>query len=255
MSDAPKLSPDLIPEIFYEDTHLCVLSKPPGLLSQRDISEVDSLVDWLQFYFGRHYVGLVHRLDRNTSGLMVVGKRSKAADRLSAQLREGTLLRKYHAWVLDPQGQLPETLTLRHQLIKNERTNEVRAIEPNSRTDHPGADRAKQAVLNLRKLRTGKLGGLALALVEVKLETGRSHQIRAQLQAAGFPLLGDRKYAPANPDLLRQSMGFHRPALHSCYLEFRHPMTQTQMIFESLQASDWPFASGNSDSSLPKSPT
>ena len=75
--------------VLFEDQHLIVLSKEPGLLAQGDSSGEVSLVDLLRTHFGRNYVGLIHRLDRNTSGLMVVAKRSKSADRLSEQLRTG----------------------------------------------------------------------------------------------------------------------------------------------------------------------
>ena len=84
-------------EILFEDQHLIVLSKAPGVLSQGDISGEPSLVEHLREHFGRHYVGLIHRLDRNTSGLMIVAKRSKSAERLSDQLQNGILIRKYRA--------------------------------------------------------------------------------------------------------------------------------------------------------------
>ena len=77
MADSGSLNPPF--KILFEDQHLLVLSKNPGLLSQGDASAESSLVDLLRVHFGRHYVGLIHRLDRNTSGLMVVAKRSKSA--------------------------------------------------------------------------------------------------------------------------------------------------------------------------------
>ena len=88
------------PKIIFEDKNIIVLDKPAGLLSQGDISGEKNLVDWLRRLLGRHYVGLVHRLDRNTSGIMVVAKRTKAAKRLSASLQEGQLNRIYLAWII-----------------------------------------------------------------------------------------------------------------------------------------------------------
>ena len=108
-------SSSLIPPftILFEDQHLAVLSKSPNLLSQSDISGETSLVDLLRVHFGRNYVGLIHRLDRNTSGLMVIGKRSKSADRLSAQLKSGELDRQYHALLL---GVFPDNQEQRHHV-------------------------------------------------------------------------------------------------------------------------------------------
>lgn len=229
----PPSSHELFPEILYEDPNLCVLNKPAGLLSQEDISKEVNLVELLRGHFGRHYVGLVHRLDRNTSGLMVVAKRSKAADRLSQGLREGSLTRQYRAWVLDPDSRLPEALTLKHYLIKNHCTNEVEAVL------QPQAD-AKSAGLTLTRVGAGLFHRLRVALINVVLETGRSHQIRVQLQAAGFPLLGDRKYGPNAPSPQRQeSEAFGRPALHSSFLEFQHPISKEKLTFTSLAPPDW----------------
>jgi 23S rRNA pseudouridine1911/1915/1917 synthase len=93
------------PKILFEDTHVIVLSKPAGMLSQGDISGDESLVDWLRTYLGRNYVGLIHRLDRNTSGIMIIGKRSKSANRLTESLQKGDLERSYIAIV---EGSTPE---------------------------------------------------------------------------------------------------------------------------------------------------
>jgi 23S rRNA pseudouridine1911/1915/1917 synthase len=200
---------ELTPTILFEDTHLVVLDKPAGLLSQGEHTGDLNLVDWLRGYFGRHYVGLVHRLDRNTSGLMVVAKRTKSAQRLTESLQKGALRRSYITWV---DGKVGGPLRLKHFLLKNEKTNEVRVVPEGTRG-------AKVALLDARPVGTGCYAGCDLTLLEVELETGRSHQIRVQLAAAGHPLLGDRKYAKKTA-----LHGFPRPALHSCRIEFPHPM-------------------------------
>lgn len=237
MNAAPDSKPSsphaLFPEILFEDQNLCVLNKPAGLLSQEDITQEVNLVELLRAHFGRHYVGLVHRLDRNTSGLMVVAKRSKAADRLSTQLRDGNLARQYRAWVLDPDRRLPEALTLKHYLVKNHRTNEVKAVL------RPQGD-AKSAGLTLTRVGSGFFDQLHVTLINVELETGRSHQIRVQLQAAGFPLLGDRKYGPIHSTAQKkESEAFGRPALHSSFLEFQHPISGERLTFNSISPPDW----------------
>ena len=110
MTDFPK---SLIPQIIFEDPHLVVLAKPAGLLSQGEVTEDFNLVDWLKVYFGRNYVGLIHRLDRNTSGIMVVAKRTKSAQRLTLSLQKDQIERSYLAWVM---GTLNGDLHWRHWL-------------------------------------------------------------------------------------------------------------------------------------------
>jgi 23S rRNA pseudouridine1911/1915/1917 synthase len=219
----------LIPpfRILFEDQHLAVLSKSPNLLSQSDVSGEPSLVDLLRVHFGRNYVGLVHRLDRNTSGLMVVAKRSKSADRLTAQLKSGELDRRYHALLF---GAFADSSEQRweHHLLKNEKTNEVRIVTPTT----PGA---KLATLFARPLKTFSHPETAdlITLTGFRLETGRSHQIRIQSLASGHPLIGDQKYGSAKSTPL-----FSRPALHSCRLEFNHPMSNERMEFEERYSFD-----------------
>lgn len=202
----------MIPRIIYEDAHLMVLEKPAGLLSQGAQPGDPNLVDWLRQYLGRHYVGLVHRLDRNTSGLMVVAKRSKAANRLTEALQKGELHRKYLAWIL---GRLEKPQTWRHELTKDEHTNRVRVVThegPSSRT----------AVLRVEPKKISALAGLPMTLAEFTLETGRSHQIRVQAAHEGYPILGDPKYGKGF--VSGPGMGLRRPALHSAYLRFPDPV-------------------------------
>src|SRR4051812_21602955 len=106
---------DLIPKILFEDPHLLVLDKPAGLLSQGEKTGDENLVDWLRQYLGRPYVGLVHRLDRNTSGVMVIAKRTKSASRLTEALQAGKIDRSYLAWV---EGRLERPVRWEHYLWK-----------------------------------------------------------------------------------------------------------------------------------------
>lgn len=212
------------PEIIFEDTHLIVLSKPAGLLSQGEHTGDENLVDWLRSYLGRHYVGLIHRLDRNTSGLMVAAKRSKSAARLSESLKNGELKRIYQAWLC---GSLDAEATWRHWLIKDEKQNLVRAF----RTSQP---QAKEAALFVRPLRKICRGNHDLTLAEFELETGRSHQVRVQAAFEGYSLAGDVKYGPQTG--CRGLIA--RPALHSARLEFPHPMSGEVLRFESVLPED-----------------
>jgi 23S rRNA pseudouridine1911/1915/1917 synthase len=193
------------PKVLYEDQHLIVIDKPAGLLSQGEHRGDPNVVDWLRERLGRPYVGLVHRLDRNTSGLMVVAKRSKAATRLTDALQAGKIDRSYLAWVI---GRLEEPTRWSHRLLKDERQNKTRVVTTGGQT----------AALEATPVGSGRLAGTELTLVRFVLETGRSHQIRAQSAHEGYPLLGDVKYGgPGGPR-------FARPALHSAELRFPHPM-------------------------------
>jgi 23S rRNA pseudouridine1911/1915/1917 synthase len=213
--------------ILFEDQHLVVLSKSPGLLSQGDHSGEASLVDLLRTHFGRNYVGLVHRLDRNTSGLMVVAKRSKSAERLTDQLQSGSLVRRYHAILY---GELKSEKTIRweHSLLKNEKTNEVKVVKK----DVPKSKVATLCVTPLKQIIL-PFETTPLTLARFELETGRSHQIRVQALASGYPLVGDTKYGNAKSLTL-----FSRPALHSYSIEFLHPMTDEKMSFNESYSAD-----------------
>ncbi len=208
----------MTPKILFEDTHLVVLSKPAGLLSQGESTGDVNLVDWCRGYFGRNYVGLVHRLDRGTSGLMVVAKRSKAAERLTDALKSGELVRVYQALL---QGSLTKPAVWTHWLKKNEKTNTVTAV----REGTPGAKESRLKVIPLSQFPDKKNGG-TLTLAEFHLETGRSHQIRVQASASGHPLLGDTKYGG-------KDSGLTRPALHSTFIRIPHPMTKEILEFKS----------------------
>ncbi len=225
MADSSKINAPF--EILYEDQHLVVLSKSAGLLSQGDSSGDPSLVDLLRTYFGRNYVGLIHRLDRNTSGLMVVAKRSKSAERLSEQLQSGELDRQYHA-ILWGKFENNQKQKWEHSLLKNESTNEVRVVQSGTRN-------AKSATLWVEPLQTliHPYSNDPLTLARLTLETGRSHQIRVQAQAMKHPLIGDTKYGNAKSMTL-----FSRPALHSYSLQFTHPMSKEKMSFIQRYSSD-----------------
>ncbi|MSR78294.1 MAG: RluA family pseudouridine synthase [Candidatus Omnitrophica bacterium] len=220
------MNKNIPPKIFFEDPHLLVLSKPAGMLSQGDESGDENLVDWLRQYLGRNYVGLVHRLDRNTSGIMVVAKRTKAAGRLTEALQKGAIRRIYLAWL---EGKLEKPQTWKHWLVKNSQTNEVRAVK----AGHP---EAKEAILSVTPVEQCIFKEEPLTLAEFVLETGRSHQIRVQSAAAGFPVVGDPKYGKPNRNL---SSLFKRPALHSCRIIFPHPMSQEIMSYEAELPQDF----------------
>ena len=209
--------------IVYEDNHLLVVVKPPNMPTQADASGDPDLHSTMKQYIaekyqkpGAVYLGLVHRLDRPVGGLVVLARTSKAADRLSEQVRKKTLARQYVAAV---RGSSPEEAELDHWLLKDEKTNTVHAV----REGTPGAKDAK-----LRYQKAGE--GNGLSLVRVKLFTGRSHQIRVQLMTSGSPIWGDARYGGGKPG--------EQIALWGAHLGMVHPTKKEEMHFTALPPVD-----------------
>ena len=204
------------PRIIFEDNHLLVAFKPAGYLSQSDGSEAPDMLTYLKAYIkekynkpGNVYLGLVHRLDRNVSGVMVFARTSKCASRLSEQIRKGTFSKRYRAKV---QGKLEGEGKLVNYLLKDEKVNKTSVFD----TEVPGSKRCE--LIYKAKEFDGEY-----TTVEATLLTGRSHQIRAQFAHIGHPLEGDVKYGGR-----KNSEGI---GLMSCYLSFDHPTTGERLEF------------------------
>jgi len=205
--------------IIYEDNHLLVVVKPRNIPSQADESGDEDMLTLLKQYLkesknkpGNVYLGLVHRLDRPTGGVMVFAKTSKAAERLSESIREGTLEKKYFAVIL---GEMFEKRgRLENYLLKYPAKNVVQVVPD-------ATDGAKLAVLDYKTLET-KSG---MSLVSVNLYTGRSHQIRVQFEYKGHPLIGDIKYGGDKCNL-----GCNM-ALWAYELRIPHPVTKEILVF------------------------
>lgn len=205
--------------ILYEDNHLLAVDKPAGLLSQSAEAGDEHLVAIAQRYLkerygkpGNVYVGLVHRLDRMTSGVMVLAKTSKASERLSRAFREHRVDKRYLAVVA---GLTPSRATLVDELVSNEQGSRVA-------TGHPDARRAELSFE--RCAQTG--APIPASLLEVELGTGRKHQIRVQLAARGHPLIGDRRYGLREHDPL-----IARVALHAWKIALTHPVRGDELSF------------------------
>ena len=170
---------------------------------------------------GDAYLGLVHRLDRPAGGLAVFARTSKAAARLSQQLKDNELKRTYYCVVRGVPKNPCDRLI--HYLKKDMRENMV-SVVPQS------VEGAKKAILNYKVLQTINTAEGPLSLIQVQLETGRSHQIRVQMSHHGWPLVGDRKYGRKNESLL--GMRSIPLALCSYRLEFLHPTSKKKMQFQ-----------------------
>ncbi|MBW7453511.1 RluA family pseudouridine synthase [Paenibacillus sepulcri] len=215
--------------VLYEDNHLLAVVKPPGVLSQEDDTGEPDMVNLLKQDLkeryskpGNVFVGLVHRLDRPVGGAMLFAKTSKAASRLSDSVRTRSFDKIYVALV---QG-APEASSGRlvHYLSKDAKRNIVSVY------DRPAAD-AKEAVLDYAVVASRG----SCSLVVVRLLTGRSHQIRAQMAATGCPLLYDRKYGAAAVE------GERDIALWSVSIGVSHPVTKEWMTFRSLPPMEEPW--------------
>ena len=198
-------------EILYEDNHIIVVVKPFNILSQSDDTKDIDMLSIIKTYLkekynkkGNVYLGLVHRLDRPTGGIMVFAKTSKAASRLSEQIRLNLFTKKYLAIV---NGYLKDKKGVFEDYILKKEDNS--SIISNL---------GKYAKLEYEVLKEKS----NLSLVSILLHTGRHHQIRVQFSSRGYPLYGDQRYGKKD---LKQL------ALFSYYLSFNHPVTKERLEF------------------------
>jgi len=214
--------------VLYEDNHLLVVNKPGGLLVQGDATGDETLVDIGKKYLKKKYnkpgnvfLGVVHRLDRPVSGVVLMAKTSKALERLNKQFRERKIHKKY--WAVVKRKPKKEKDKLTHWLVKNREKNIVSCYAK-------PVDNGLKAELYYHVL--GKLNDHYL--LEINPVTGRPHQIRVQLSAIGCPIRGDLKY------------GFHKPNadaninLHAREIIFTHPISnEKQKLTASLPENEF----------------
>ncbi len=209
-------------KVIFEDNHIIVVEKQPNIPSQSDkTGDIDMLTLVKQYIKekynkpGNVYLGLVHRLDRPVGGVMVFAKTSKAASRLSEQVRQKVFKKKYLA-VVD--GKIEkENGTLEDYLYKDERNNISRVVDKEKKN-------AKLAKLDYKVLAYNEVKDLSL--VEINLHTGRHHQIRVQLSNFGHSIFGDQKYGTRGQG--------KQIALWAYELTIEHPITKENMTFKDL---------------------
>lgn len=213
--------------ILYEDNHLLVVVKPFNIPTCPDESKDNNLLDILKDYIkvkytkpGNVYLGLVHRLDRPVSGIMVFAKTSKAAERLTKQIKENKLNKTYYAII---EGDLKNKDTLKDYLIKDGKTHN---------TYITSKDKGKEAILNYEVIEKKD----NLNLIKIELITGRHHQIRVQFSSRGYPLYGDHRY---NKNFINDK--YSNIALIAKYLSFYHPITKELLKFEIDTPKNYPW--------------
>lgn len=220
------------PIILYEDNQIVVAVKPQNVPTQEDSSGDPDFLNAVKNYVkikynkpGNAFIGLVHRLDRPTGGVMVFARNSKAAERLCKQIEQGEFYKKYLAVTVGtPRDRRAKLI---NWLVKDEKENKVRVALAKT-------EGAKQAELDYRVLEEED----RIALLDVNLYTGRSHQIRAQLSNIGNPVFGDTKYGG---DVLAKG---HNLALWAYQLTFSHPTTHETMVFKvfpPLEKTPWKY--------------
>ena len=209
-------------KIIYEDNHIIVVEKPVNIPSQSDKTGDKDLLTMIKEYLkekyhkqGEAYLGLVYRLDRPVGGVMVYAKTSKAAARLSEQIRQKQFTKKYLV-IVDGKMEQKQGI-LEDYLWKNERTNTSKVVEE-------GTKNAKYAKLEYEVLKY--VPETNLSVLKIKLETGRHHQIRVQLSHAGHSIYGDQKYGSRGKG--------KQIALWAYELSFIHPITKEKLNFTDM---------------------
>ena len=204
--------------VIYEDNHILVVNKAAGLLVQGDQTGDESLVDIAKRYIkdkykkpGDVFLGLVHRLDRPTTGVIVLARTSKALTRLNQQFKDRLTKKVYRAVV---SGSPEPKARLEHFLRKNSSQNKSFHYPKNTLN-------TKHAILRYRYIEQLR----SYHVLEIELETGRHHQIRVQLAAVGLHIKGDLKYGAKRPN---QNGSIH---LHAQSLALAHPTTKEEMKF------------------------
>lgn len=212
--------------VLWEGAELVAVNKPAGVLSQGGEGGAGvNLVDLARKHLRCDRIGVLHRLDRNVSGVVLLARERDTAAAMSALLRAGAIERVYRAVVRGKPTR--DRLTIDAALAKDPRTREVRAASPEELAAMPDAARrdfrpARTEVTVLRRFRT-PIG--PCAELELRLVTGRSHQIRAHLAHAGLPIVGDPKYGVL-------AAGLSRPLLHAARVAFVHPRTGARIAID-----------------------
>ncbi len=230
------MSPRIL-DILHEDNHLLAVAKPAGLLVQGDRTGDETLTDVCKAYLkekyekpGNVYLGLVHRLDRPVSGVVLLARTSKAASRLSAQFRDGKVRKTYLA-VVEGRPSRSKGELVHHLAARADASGRTRC-------EQSSFEGSRESRLIYKILVDG-----ARSVLQVDPITGRRHQIRVQLSALGCPIVGDVKYGASEP------LSDRSVALHALRLECAHPVGGKPMVFEAPTPVGGPWSVLNEETS------
>ena len=208
-------------KVLYEDNHLIAVLKPINVPTQKDSSNDIDMVSLVKDYLkkkynkpGNVYLGLLHRLDRPVSGVLLFAKTSKAAERMTKEIKNHNVRKTYYAVV---EGKVDKKGTFIDKLLKDEKTNFVRV-----------SDKGKKAKIEYELICYKN----NYSLVKINLITGRSHQIRVQFSSRGYPLYGDQRYNKKDKNQI---------ALFSSSIEFTHPVTKEHLTISYNLPNRFPF--------------
>ncbi|MDC0231982.1 RluA family pseudouridine synthase [Pelagibacteraceae bacterium] len=232
-------------DILYDDKDIIVINKSSGVVVHPGAgNHENTIVNGLLYKYknnlssvgGKLRPGIVHRIDKDTSGVIVIAKSDDAHINLSRQFSEHTINRTYEAIIW---GSLkPQSGTIREKISRSERNRQLMSVRK---------EKGKMAITNYKTLKIFQNSDLPkISLVECKLETGRTHQIRVHMNFKGNPIIGDKSYGKSkkkfkkiNPIIEKKINNFNRQALHAKSLGFVHPSSKKEIFFEAKRPKDF----------------
>jgi 23S rRNA pseudouridine1911/1915/1917 synthase len=210
---------------IFEDESILVIDKPAGLRVDHGDNE-ESVEDLVSFPVERH--GIIHRLDKETSGVLILAKTPEAFESLKNQFKEHTTKKVYTTLVL---GETEDRGEIKSFIARDPKRKQAMKVILYPTGQERGG--LREAITNYRKVETYQFENYSLSQLEVEILTGRTHQIRVHLQSINHPVIGDQMYNSKPSKEISQKLGLERQFLHASLLEVTHPRTGERLVFKS----------------------